>query len=269
MTACPTYREPFGSQLKQGGATGGVDCTCWAARAAIAHATCGAVIVSGRTVRLQSDEPIPDPRSPGLNLQQVADVALKHGVYLEVHIGYYALTWKEYEAARSDGRGAIVQGVYSAIADSRYDAGRGFRGTHAIEEDQHQTLDSLADGRAPGVFQHDGTLYDRRVMRAFAEALFGKDRIWCALTRDTAPDLRATIRPAAGHARRAYRVFNVTAQGRVSDVDPYRVQTTAGIDRPCSAPRAVPGPGGLRFLVQIQGGPHNGEWVARRWSHAA
>jgi hypothetical protein len=33
------------------------------------------------------------------------------------------------------------------------------------------------------------------VMRAFAEGLFGKDRIWCALTRDTIPDLSATIRP--------------------------------------------------------------------------
>ena len=75
---CPDYLVPFASQLAQGGATGPDDCTAWAASRVIGASTCGHIVPSGRTIRLLSDEPKPDENSPGLNLVQVANVAIEH-----------------------------------------------------------------------------------------------------------------------------------------------------------------------------------------------
>lgn len=275
MTNCATYLEPPSSQLKDGGRTGRYDCTAWAQSRAIAHATCGDKVPSGRTIRVLSSEPVPDPKSPGLNLVQVAAVARKtYGVEMDVYVGSRALTWEQYENRRRSGRGAIIQVGYGPVADSEYDAGRGFRSNHAMEEDQHQTLDSLADGRAPGVYENvegEPVLYRRSVMRRAAEQLVvgtfngkailaGPDKVWCAMTRDVVPPYRVDIVPRPGRPQRRYRQFLIE-DGEIKDF--VRRLTRKGIHESCTPPRAFTWKGrpGIYYLVQITSGPNAGRWV--------
>lgn len=197
MTACPSYVAPPSFQLAStAGSTGPVDCTAHAAAVTIRSSTCGARTPSGRTIRLQSNEPVPDPASPGLNLDQVDAVAGHYGVNLDVRIGYRSVTWAEYERRRKAGQPTIIQVRYAAIADSKYDAGRGFRGNHAIAETTHATYDPLADGRASGVFRFNGTIYTRAVIQTAAARLdIGGGRhpapgtVWAAFGPDVVPSL--------------------------------------------------------------------------------
>ena len=276
MTTCPTYVVPPGFQLQSGGSTGPYDCTAWAASRAIGHATCGNHVPSGRKIRLQSDEPVPDPRSPGLNLPQVANVASDHyGVHLEVHTGYQALTWTEYEAARGSGRGAIIQLSYAVIHGTPFDAGRGFTGGHAMFESRHSTYDPLADGR-DSTYRWQLRLYPRDLMkRAAGDLIIGHDskghpvrvgygKVWCALTTDVAPETVVTIRPRSGHTIRHFRSMNFAA----GEIIGYTVRRTRGFSRKGSAPRAfrMKGRPGYHYRVKVLAGVHRGQWVARHWA---
>jgi hypothetical protein len=216
MPSCPNYIVSPGFQLGPlGGSTGPYDCTAWADRVVIATSTCGAKVPTGRTIRLQSNEPVPDPRSPGLNLFQAEAVAAKYGVNLDVRVGYQSVTWAEYERRRKAGQPAIIQVNYAAIADSKYDAGRGFRGGHALAETTHATYDSLADGRAAGVFRWNGTIYTRAVIQSAAARLdIGggahprPGTVWAAFGPDVVPSIWGS---------------DVPADIRAVDIDGYRV----------------------------------------------
>lgn len=275
MNGCPTYLVPWAGQLGKG-PTGGVDCTGWAASRVIGASTCGKVVPSGRTIRLLSNEPIPDKKSPGLNLFQVADVATDHyGVHLDVRAGSRALDWSEYEDLRASGLPMLVQLSYRPIAASHFDAGRGFRGGHAMAETQHATYDSLADGRAPGVWSFDGSLYPRELIKEAAGELVidpahgitvGHGKVWCAVGRDTAPDYEVSIHPRKHRQTRRYRDFRIVA-GRIATppARPFRVRATKGIDERCSPPRAFLHPDGeYRFLVEFKGQHVRQTWSAPR-----
>lgn len=78
MPDCPTYVAPDHFQLgADGGKYGGVNCTASAAARTVQEATCGKEAFTGAQVRAASDEPIPDPKSPGLNLDQVDRAVFK------------------------------------------------------------------------------------------------------------------------------------------------------------------------------------------------
>lgn len=264
---CPTYEVPFGSQLKQGGSTGPYDCTAWAASRAIGHATCGATVPSGRTVRLMSNEPIPDPNSPGLNLPQVQAVAADFGVFLDVHVGYRKVTFAEYERRRKAGQGCIIQVSYGPIADSKYDAGRGFRGGHAIFESLHATVDSLADGRAAGVFRYDGTVYTRSVMENAAGSLVigsagpgpirvGQGFVWAAFTRDVVPSYRASV-PNGSYW--AYQVSNGVVVLRA-------LRTTGGFSSESTPPKTYRWGARSVTLVRLLSGSHAGRYISANYA---
>lgn len=283
MPDCPTHVASPSFQLKpSAGRTGPYDCTAHSCSDAIDHATCGNHDPGGRTIRLMSNEPVPDPKSPGLNLAQVELVAAKFGVALDVHIGPRALTWAKYEAAVNSGRGAIIQVRYAPIADSAYDAGRGFRDNHAMFESVHSTEDPLADGRAHGVYDREKEgprKYPRDMMRRAAAGLVigyrngqpihaGPDHVWCALTRDVSATYSMEIRPQKGRKYRRYRTF-VIKGGQIVG---FRKMRTEGFARPCSAPRVFTWPDkdkNLRYLVQVKGGVHDGEWVRLHWAKEA
>jgi hypothetical protein len=273
MSGCPTYVADPGFQITQGGKTGPYDCTAHSASDAIDHATCGKRDPSGRTIRLLSNEPIPSPTSPGLNLTQVATVAREDfGVYLEVRTGSRKVLWAEYERRRLAGQGVIVQLNYGPIADSKYDAGRGFRGGHAMFETLHSTYDPLADGRAPGVFRHDGSVYDRELIKRAAGALIlrsdpvtgkvlervGYGSVWCAFTRDVVPDYTARV-PSGDFW--AYHVDSGVVRYR-------RTRKTGGFSGPCTAPRSYLWPSERRTvtLVRMLSGAHAGRYISANWS---
>jgi hypothetical protein len=274
MSDCATYVADPSFQIGAG-STGPYDCTAHSASDAIDHATCGAKDPGGRTIRLQSSEPIPDPRSPGLNLPQVADVARDHyGVYLDVHIGARKVAWTEYERRRLAGQGAIIQVDYGPIADSRFDAGRGFRGGHAMFETIHATYDPLADGRAAGVFKApaSGVVYDRAVMKQAAAKLVtrrddlgraiervGEGFVWAAFTRDVIPAY--SVRVPAGEFW-AYAVDG-------DDVKYRRRRTTGGFSAGCTPPRSYRWGGRTVTLVQLTTGSRAGRFISANYAQEA
>lgn len=279
---CPDYRVPFANQLKSGGASGAFDCTAWAASRVIAASTCGHTVPSGRVIRLKSSEPRPQGSSPGLNLIQVADVAIEfYGVDLDVRVGSRSLDWNQYEDLREQGFPMVIQGNYAVIADTKFDGGRGFRGGHAIAETQHSTLDSLANPENDpnyrrGAWTYDARLYPRELMREFAGKLdtgggrAGMGKVWCAVGRDTAPDKYAvTIKPRRDRKHRVYRDFRIQS-GQIAQ-PPYRTRETEGFTANCSIPRWFRHQDGrYRSLVEITDKDHPqkvGQMVARHWVH--
>jgi hypothetical protein len=64
-------------QLIYGGVTGPYDCTAWCGAWLTDAHTLGKTHLSGRAIRLASDEPNPDDDSPGLNARQVDDAIYK------------------------------------------------------------------------------------------------------------------------------------------------------------------------------------------------
>lgn len=266
MSNCPQYRAPFEAQL--GELYGGFNCTAVSAARAAAHATCGVKNVTGAQIRALSDEPVPDPGSPGLNLPQV-DAALGHlGVYLDTRIGTRAVPWPEYEQRRLDGEGCILQIGYGPIADSPFDAGNGFRGNHAIFETVHSTYDSLADGRRAGVWKFDGRVYPRATIKAAASVLVigsagpgavhpAPGTVWAGFTVDVIPDYIADIHPEAGnpatHRDKSGRLYRVFALYTVVDNKIVKTESarTYGLLANCTPPKNVRAGTGYRSLVQL------------------
>ena len=189
---------------------------------------------------------------------------------LTVHIGAKALDWDEYEAIRESGRPCIIQISYVPIAGSMFDAGRGFKGGHAMAETQHSTIDSLADGRAHGVWRYDGRLYPRNLMRQAAGELLiapgthvGLGKVWAAVGRDTAADYTAKVTPLAGHAQRHYRDFRIVG-GKITG---YRGRVTKGFHVRTSVPRGFKdSTGRYQFLVEIEEGTRRGQMIAQHWA---
>jgi hypothetical protein len=69
------YRAPHLRQLVSSDPYGKYNCTAYAAARAINAATLGGLVISGAKIRALSDEPIPSPSSPGLNIRQVCAVS--------------------------------------------------------------------------------------------------------------------------------------------------------------------------------------------------
>lgn len=136
MSDCPNYVAPHSNQLgPSAGKTGPFDCTAHAAAMVADQGTCGAERFTGRSIRLATDEPVPDPQSPGLNLDQV-DTALRsltHGaVDLDVERMYPAATTI---ARVLGGEPAVVQYQRSALIAMGLGFGNGFGGGHASKLD--------------------------------------------------------------------------------------------------------------------------------------
>lgn len=269
MVGCATYEVPWASQLAQGGATGPVDCMAWSASRAIGHATCGAKLPTGRQIRLLSNEPKPDPMSPGLNLRQVADVAREDfGVYLEVHgSALTQVSWAEYEERRLAGQGCVIAIGYKPIAESMYDAGRGFDDNHSMFETIHASYDWLADGRAAGVWEFDGRVYPRSLMRDAAGELrisgtttVRDGYVWAAFTRDVVPSY--FVRVPAG------RVLVYTVKGGL--ITRREAQQTGGFSAVGSPPRSYKDaaglPGDTYSLTKLLTGSRAGLYVGQQYA---
>lgn len=71
------YRAPHLRQLVSSDPYGKFNCTAVALARATNAATVGGLKISGKEVRALSNEPIPDPRSPGLSIPQIVTVSKK------------------------------------------------------------------------------------------------------------------------------------------------------------------------------------------------
>ena len=271
-------------QLPPGTPTSGVDCLAYSGAMAYRYAKRHNSGPSGRTIRLLSDEPRPDAGSPGLNLHQVADVLAEHfGMFLEVYVGDRALTWNEYEAKRTAGRGGVIQVGYGPISDTKFDAsGNHGKFGHGMFEDNNATDDPLADGRRAEIYDRDKRgpiVYPREMMKRAAGLLvigqgvhLGYGHVWCGFTRDVIPKYRVRIRPFEGRDKRTYRIFTIRDGVIVSS----RLEQTKGFESACTIPRAFRWPSKdhlLHNLVKVTPDPrpdanhHVGEWVALHHAH--
>lgn len=271
MSGCPSYKLDPSFQITQGGLTGPYDCTAHSASDLVDASTCGAKDPSGRTIRLQSSEPIPDPKSPGLNLSQVAQVAgEKYGVYTEVFTGARALTWEEYERRRKGGQPSIVQLSYAPIEATKYDAfGSAFRGGHAINETHLATHDPGADGRRAGIWKDDGTVYPRDLIKkAAGELVIGRrtdgsprtvgiGKVWCAFGRDVVPSYRAVM-PA-----RDYFIYTVAEVNGIKRITSRVARHTGGFSATCTPPKSYryPALGKTYSLVRVTSGFLKGKYI--------
>ena len=136
--------------------------------------------VTGENVRRYSDEPIPDKGSPGLNLQQIINVARdRYRVNLANRTGY---SWNDMMAALSNGARILAQIEYRSLGNFRCQAGGDFG--HAIVLVQptpnaivvSDPLCNAAKGITKAVV--------RDAMADFAETTgHGRDHLWWAMTR--------------------------------------------------------------------------------------
>ena len=119
--------------------TGAYDCTAYATALVTDADTMGRVKLTGREIRKASNEPVPNPVSPGLNLTQTRDavVSLTDGaVRLTLE---QAVSQAQAQAQVAAGRYAVVQ-INRGVLVNRGIV-RGFAGGHAVSlNDDHGML---------------------------------------------------------------------------------------------------------------------------------
>lgn len=235
-------------QIRLGGITGPVDCTGWGGAFRVDAHTKGQIKTTGRALRLNSDEPVPDKNSPGLTLGQVDEAIIKvtHGrVDLDTRAQGRAISRKEATFLIKDGRfmgASLRRGV---LVDRGFV--HGFSGSHDAtffvrdtEPDQLLMFDSLVP-------------YIVRVSwdAAFdaCESLTGIGQIYAQFTRDLTPDYHVRIPYGQEFAQ-----FFLDANGKITRVVKH-ISRNAHWQR-CSTPRyhgSAPGKpqGWARFLVEI------------------
>lgn len=258
-----------------GGSTGPYDCTAWAEAYAIEYHTLGQRKTTGRKVRLLSNEPIPDKDSPGLNLAQVDAVGTDHfGTNLDVR---YAYDFDEWYDRQAEGQGSQLQGYYAAIADSRFDAGNGFRRNHDMFVVPGLiVMDPLANGRYTGCYKFHGEAYPKTLLKEFAGQLvigtlstgapirLGFGKVYTAFTKDNLALWRASVHTSTGYFF-VYKIVNgvIAPQpgGRIT-------QRTGGFSATCTPPRLYrwPSLGRSVSLVQLTSGSRKGQFIDSKFA---
>jgi len=247
-------------QLKYGGATRGVDCTAWGgALCADAH-TQGAIKLSGRAIRLASDEPVPDPRSPGLNVAQV-DAAIYRLTAGRVNLD----TVKPGSVGRTGLRERVVAGQWvnlavkrSVLLDRGYLRSHPFGGAHDI------TVHCNPDDPTPVLGDPLVPFYQRASWDAIldaAQAVSGSGHLFASFTRDVIPEYAVRIHPRPGFDSQRFLRYFLT-NGTIRERKGYY---TEGFSATCTAPRWHGGkyPG---MLVQLTSGSRKGWYVAAGWA---
>lgn len=232
----PTHQAQL--EYRWGGKYGGANCTACAAGMTGESHTCGALRFTGAQVRAASNEPTPDPKSPGLNLAQV-DSALYHLSAGEIDLDtHYRYPFDSLEARLNGGAQAILQGKRSVLVTRGEGHGNSFPGGHAITvgvDDIGPWLDDPLTGRFPTTW---GTL------RSFAGSLVlndqgetcGYGKAYAAFSRDITSSWHVRFDPG--------RFFAYTMRdGMIWSRE--RLAFSKATGAPCRAPR--------RFLAHPKG----------------
>lgn len=159
------------------------NCTAYSAAMLINDATLGGEYqVTGANVRKYSDEPTPDPGSPGLNIPQIINVARdRYKVLLANRIGN---GWNEllHELQAGPGRRILIQVEYAPLAGYRCQANGDFPHAMCVVRSSPNALlvsDPLCTAAKwiPKANVH-------AAMSALAKTTgHGSDYLWWAMTR--------------------------------------------------------------------------------------
>lgn len=135
------YRAPHLRQLVASDPHGGDNCTAYAMARAVNAATLGGVRVTGAYVRSISNEPIPDPQSPGLSLPQIVAIGKKlHVPITDMSGGTWDDVVRVLDTA-GPGRRVIAQIDYPAWQDRCQDRNINFG--HALTLDAVRRHDGI------------------------------------------------------------------------------------------------------------------------------
>lgn len=238
---------------------GWASCTCYAGAMAASYERQVKKVIEGEDVRRRTGDV-----SGGTTLAQV-DSAIRSltGVDLDVH---YRMSWTTFAAEVTRGRGAILQGWYGPIADSRFDAGNGFRDNHAVfVPPDWRVMDPLADGRYPSVYKYAAEPYPQSLLKQFAGKLnldptgyraLGFGYVYAALTKD-----RVSTWHLRFFARRDFFVYALGPDGRITGRSKHEGFTSDTSAR-CSVPIFYGWPGHSgRMLVRMLSGGLAGQYV--------
>ncbi len=122
-----TYLPSQERQIKPSDKWGKYNCGAVATAVAVDRATLGGVMVNGEDIRRLTDEPVPDPKSPGLRVSQLCAAAKKLHVDLtEVKGG----TFGALLSRLAEGRGVVLAGAGASLGTAICQVG--FTGGHAL-----------------------------------------------------------------------------------------------------------------------------------------
>lgn len=268
--ACNGYKPRFQDQINSYDPMGPSNCTCYSAAMAADYHSCGTKFVTGKKVREWTRD-----TSGGTTLVQV-DYALNLGlnIDLETHVGANRLTWDQFTTRLNAGRGAIVQGGYNYIYQTRFSGSSTFTGNHAIYVNPGWIgMDPLADGRRPGIYKYHGEKYPPFLIKGFASQLniggrkLGYGLVWASFTKDNWATIPPTTYKYKVHIPKGTFIRYYTKDGVIYK---YTKHKTGGFSAYCGAPRTYPAtkamPFDSRTLVYITSGAFKGWAVGSRWA---
>lgn len=170
MTCTSDYQPLFRPQnpALSGDKNGWVNCAAYVGGYAADYSTCGVKQPTGAYVRSLTNEPIPDPNSPGLTITQVANALARIGVTV---YPFTRAPWSQLITWWEEGRYISLCGQYSVIRPTRFSGDRSFYGGHQIGvPGTLKAEDPLTDGRRAGIYKYHGEAYPVDLLRAFAGA---------------------------------------------------------------------------------------------------
>jgi hypothetical protein len=251
-------------QIPLGGITGPVDCTGWGGALCCDAHSQGTIKVTGRQVRLASNEPVPDPRSPGMNVQQVDDAIYK---LTGGRVDFYTPIPGRFGRVAVRDRAVEGQWVNLAVnrgilVDRGYGGSSGFRGSHDITiHIRHTDLAPIiGDTLVPYYY---AASWDA-VLDA-AQAVTSTGYIFASFTRDVTPDYRVSVQVSPGKTRRMYyRYFVDASTNRITGRK--AMYTSVGFRADCTPPR-VHGGRWTREIVKLTSGSRAGYWLNSAYAY--
>ena len=269
MTACarPGYlpKIQFQNPAISGDPDGWDGCQAYAGAMAADFDTCGSVDLTGRQVRLLTDEPHPDPKSPGLNLRQIDDALNRYGVDLEVR---YRLPWDDFVRRINKGEGAVLDGATGPLLTTKFRSTYGDINHAMFVPPGWGAMDPAADGHRSYVHRYDGQPYPKDLLRRFAGHLaltyvngkpirLGVGYVYAAFTRDR----RSTWTWAPARLTR-FRVYQCD-EGTHRIIGRHWAKPTSKAPHTCTPPRLYRDPttGTSRSLVRMLAGEFAGGYV--------
>lgn len=228
----------------------------------------GAKRFTGAQIRASSDEPVPDPKSPGLNHSQVRASLFrlsKGTIDLDVRNGYQFASLK---VRLLDGAPAQVGIRRSVLVNAGLGFGQTFGGGHDITVfviDGELWFDDPLTGRHRIPWDVLQSACGALVINADGD-IAGYGKVWASFGRDVTKDYQVTIRPQPGDTRRSW-VEYIVVSGRIRS-HIWHKPGTAGFQAACTPPSAILTESGKArvSLVRITQGGYKDRWVSAVWS---
>lgn len=147
---------------------GWLNCAAYVGAMGASYATCQPKRTTGAAVRSFTNEPIPDPSSPGLSVNQVQEALDDLGVPVTT---FLKATWADVQKWVDGGRFVSLAVQYSVIRLTRFSGDRTFYGGHAIGVPPGwEAMDPLCDGRRSDIYRYQKETYPRELLKKAAGA---------------------------------------------------------------------------------------------------